>query len=118
MTARLRKGAAMPIVLNVNGEDRVTPRGPLTPLIDILRDELFLTGAKAVCREGICGACTVMMDGKPVMSCLVPAGIAVGREIRTAEALSGEGEPSPLQRAMLDHDGPYLLEIMLERDVP
>jgi carbon-monoxide dehydrogenase small subunit len=104
MIAMLPKGTAMPIVLNVNGEDRITLSDPLTPLIDVLRDELFLTGAKAVCREGICGACTVMMDDKPVMSCLVPVGIAAGHDIRTAEALSGEGEPSPLQRAMLDHD--------------
>ena len=94
----------MPITLNVNGEERTTGRNPLTPLVDVLRDEFFLTGAKPVCREGICGACIVELDGQPVMSCLVPVGAAEGCEIRTAEALSSGGNPSPLQQAMLDHD--------------
>lgn len=94
----------MSILLNVNGEDRVTASAPLTPLIDVLRDEFFLTGAKAVCREGICGACTVMLAGRPVMSCLLPVGAVEGREIATAESLGVDGELSPLQQIMLDHD--------------
>src|SRR5205085_9290787 len=94
----------MPLLLKVNGEMRTTNCDPLTPLVDVLRDEFFLTGAKVVCREGFCGACTVMLDGRPVMSCLVPTGIAEGSEVRTVESLSPEGVPSPLQQVMEDHD--------------
>ncbi|WP_448955298.1 (2Fe-2S)-binding protein [Labrys neptuniae] len=94
----------MPVVFELNGEERSTARPPLTPLVDVLRDEFFLTGAKPVCREGICGACTVMLDGQPVMSCLVPVQAVEGRAVETAESLAAGGEPSPLQQIMLDHD--------------
>ncbi len=90
----------MSMSLNVNGEARVSASDPLEPLIDVLRDEFFLTGAKAVCREGFCGACTVLMDGRPVMSCLMPAGLTVGADIRTVESLAVDGLLSPLQKAM------------------
>ena len=94
----------MSFPLKINGEARVTGRDPLTPLLDILRDDLALTGAKAVCREGFCGACTVLMDNRPVVSCLLPVVSAAGRDIRTVEALAEGGELSPLQRAFQDHD--------------
>jgi carbon-monoxide dehydrogenase small subunit len=94
----------MPTTLTINGEQRVTSGGPMTPLIDVLRDEFFLTGAKAVCREGFCGACTVHIDGQPVVSCLVPIGTVGDREIRTVESLATEGEPSRLQQVMEEHD--------------
>lgn len=94
----------MPLPLRINGEDRVSVSGPLTPLVDVLRDEFFLTGAKAVCREGFCGACTVLLDGRPVMSCLMPAGLAAYGEVTTVESLSRGGLPSPLQRAMEEYD--------------
>lgn len=94
----------MTVQLNVNGEDRVSMRDPLTPLVDVLRDEFHLTGAKVVCREGFCGACTVMMDGQPVVSCLVPAGLASGCEIRTIESFASGGQLSPLQQAFVDFD--------------
>jgi aerobic carbon-monoxide dehydrogenase small subunit len=90
----------MPLPLNINGETRVSAAHPLSPLVDVLRDEFFLTGAKPVCREGFCGACTVLLDGRPAMSCLVPTGLAVGREIRTVESLATDGVLSPLQQAM------------------
>jgi aerobic carbon-monoxide dehydrogenase small subunit len=94
----------MPMPLNINGETRISVSDPLTPLVDVIREEFFLTGAKAVCREGFCGACTVLLDGRAVMSCLIPAAIAIGCEILTVEALAPDGVLSPLQQAMEDHD--------------
>jgi aerobic carbon-monoxide dehydrogenase small subunit len=57
----------MSLQFKINGEDRVSISDPLTPLVDVLRDEFFLTGAKVVCREGFCGACIVLLDGGPVV---------------------------------------------------
>lgn len=94
----------MPTNLVINGEVCISTRGPMTPLVDVLRDEFFLTGAKAVCREGFCGACTVHLDGRPVVSCLVPLGTVEGREVHTVESLATAGELSPLQRIMEEHD--------------
>jgi carbon-monoxide dehydrogenase small subunit len=94
----------MDLTLNVNGEDRLSRAHPMTPLIDVLRDEFFLTGAKVVCREGFCGACTVHLGGLPVVSCLVPLGTVEGREVLTVESLATAGEPSPLQQIMEEHD--------------
>ncbi|MDR3495764.1 MAG: (2Fe-2S)-binding protein [Ancalomicrobiaceae bacterium] len=94
----------MPTKFRVNNEDRLTFVDPMTPLIDVLREELNLTGAKAVCREGVCGACTVLLDGKPVMSCLLPIGLAAGSEVRTVETLAVSDGLSLLQRAMVAHD--------------
>jgi carbon-monoxide dehydrogenase small subunit len=94
----------MPLSLRINGEAFATSRDSMTPLIDILREDLALTGAKAVCREGFCGACMVLADGEPVASCLIPAVLAAGREIVTIEGLSGRGEPTPLQKALEAHD--------------
>ena len=94
----------MSVRLKINGEDRVSASDPLSPLVDVLRDEFFLTGAKPVCREGFCGACMVLLDGRPVASCLMPAGLAANREVRTVEALAPEGDLSPLQRALEQHD--------------
>ena len=62
--------------LTINGEERVSNSDPLSPLVDVLRDEFFLTGAKPVCREGFCGACMILLDGNPAASCLIPAGLA------------------------------------------
>ena len=94
----------MPLRLNINGEDRLSANDPLTPLVDVLRDEFFLTGAKVVCREGFCGACTVLLDGRPVMSCLMPVGLTDGCAVLTVESLAQDGVLSPLQRAMEQHD--------------
>ncbi|MEW9836416.1 (2Fe-2S)-binding protein [Mesorhizobium marinum] len=94
----------MPTFLTVNGEQKVSMRAPMTPLIDVLREEFQLTGAKNVCREGICGACTVLVDGRPVVSCLVPVGSIPNAEVRTVESLADDGELSPLQRTMEEHD--------------
>jgi carbon-monoxide dehydrogenase small subunit len=94
----------MPLQLKINGEDRFSLSDPLTPLVDVLRDEFFLTGAKVVCREGFCGACTVLLDGEPAVSCLVPVGLALGCEITTVESLACDGVLSPLQREMEEYD--------------
>ena len=94
----------MSLRLNINGEDRLSASDPLTPLVDVLRDEFFLTGAKPVCREGFCGACTVLLDGRPVMSCLMPVGLAEGCAVLTVESLAREGVLSSLQQAMEKHD--------------
>jgi carbon-monoxide dehydrogenase small subunit len=94
----------MPLSLTINGEAFATSRDPMTPLIDLLREDLALTGAKAVCREGFCGACMVLLDGEPVASCLIPVALAAGREITTIEGVSGADEPTPLQKAFEAHD--------------
>lgn len=94
----------MSITLIVNGEERVTQVSPMTPLLDVLREEFFLTGAKAVCREGFCGACTVHVDGIARMSCLMPVGLADGCSVTTVEAIAAGGVLSPLQQALEDHD--------------
>jgi carbon-monoxide dehydrogenase small subunit len=93
-----------PIVFTVNGEQRVSMRPPMTPLVDVLRDEFALTGAKTVCREGFCGACTVLLDGKAVASCLMPIAQAAGADVSTIESLASGGVLSPLQQAMEEHD--------------
>jgi aerobic carbon-monoxide dehydrogenase small subunit len=94
----------MPVLLKINGEHRTSLSDPMTPLVDVLRDEFFLTGAKVVCREGFCGACTVLLDGRPIASCLAPVGLAAHGEVATVESLAREGVLSPLQQAMEDAD--------------
>jgi carbon-monoxide dehydrogenase small subunit len=76
----------------------------MTPLVDVLRETLLLTGAKAVCREGFCGACTVLIDGVPTPSCLKPAGLSEGVEITSIEGFGIEGDLTELQQALEDND--------------
>ena len=72
-------------------------------LVEVLRDQLELTGTKEACGEGECGACTVLLDGEPATSCLIPALKAQGREVMTVEGLASAGELHPLQRAFIEH---------------
>lgn len=94
----------MSIELTINGEVRDFAVDPRKPLIDVLRDDCRLTGAKSVCREGFCGACTVHIDGEPVPSCLRPVGLLEGSHIVTIEGLAPFDVPNPVQQAFLDHD--------------
>jgi carbon-monoxide dehydrogenase small subunit len=91
------------ISFNLNGEDISLEVAPETLLVDLLRDHLGLTGTKAGCREGECGACTVLMDGQPVNSCLLPAVKVTGKSIMTIEGLAGEnGELDVIQKSFMD----------------
>lgn len=90
------------IELIVNGEPRSLEVLPGEFLLDVLRDRLELTGSKECCIEGECGACTVILDGKGMNSCLILAAEADGSEITTVEGLAGDGL-SPLQTAFLDN---------------
>ncbi|MEJ2654377.1 MAG: (2Fe-2S)-binding protein [Acidihalobacter sp.] len=86
----------MTIRLTVNGEPRVSEAAPETRLLDYLREELRLTGAKEGCGEGECGACAVLLDGRLVNSCLIPLGQLEGAEVTSIEGLPAD---SPLARA-------------------
>lgn len=90
----------MVLNLTVNGDRRSSAADPVTPLIDVLREEFHLTGAKPVCREGFCGACMVLVDGTPKLSCLMPAALAADCEIRTVEGLAVDGMLTPIQAAL------------------
>ncbi len=89
--------------LTVNGMLREMMVEPYQTLLDVLRDELGLTGAKKGCDSGHCGACTVLLQGKPVNSCLVLALDARDKEILTIEGVAQEGKLHPLQEAFLRH---------------
>ena len=88
--------------LNVNGRAHDIDADPDTPLLYVLRDDLALNGAKFGCGLGQCGACTVMVDGEAVFSCLTPLVLLEGRKVTTVEGLGTIGNPGPLQRAFID----------------
>jgi aerobic-type carbon monoxide dehydrogenase small subunit (CoxS/CutS family) len=92
-----------PISLTVNGIERSGEAEPRMTLADFLRDELDLTGTRIGCEHGVCGACTVHLDGRSVRSCLVFAVQCEGAEVATVEGLADDGELHPLQQAWLDH---------------
>jgi nicotinate dehydrogenase subunit A len=90
------------IALNVNGRAYEVDADPDTPLLYVLRDHLQINGAKFGCGLGQCGACTVMVDGEAVFSCLVPIALLAGRAIRTVEGLGTAQEPGPMQAAFIE----------------
>jgi aerobic-type carbon monoxide dehydrogenase small subunit (CoxS/CutS family) len=92
----------MPLTLEVNGETHVVDAPPTRRLLAVLRDDLALTGAKLGCGEGACGACAVLLDGVPVVSCLLPAGAAEGRTVTTIEGLTRAS--GTLQEAFVAED--------------
>ncbi len=92
--------------LNVNGENYEVDVAPMTPLSSVLRDDLALKGTKVGCGEGRCGACTVLLDGQPVVSCLYPIALAAARRLRTVEGLAdSDRRLSPLQEALVESGG-------------
>jgi xanthine dehydrogenase YagT iron-sulfur-binding subunit len=96
--------APLDVVLHVNGTERRLRLDPRTTLLDLLREHLHLTGAKKGCALGQCGACTVLMDGKRVKSCLWLAALVEGREITTIEGLAQGEQLHPLQAAFIERD--------------
>jgi xanthine dehydrogenase YagT iron-sulfur-binding subunit len=95
------------VALDINGQRRSVTVEPRTTLLSAMRDRLEpgITGPKLVCDQGTCGACTVIMDGKPVYSCLVLAVDAVGRKLTTVEGLGTPENMSAVQNAFIEHDG-------------
>lgn len=91
------------IELQVNGEDRQVEVEPSQPLLEVLRDELGLRSVREGCGIGMCGACTVLIDGRSISSCLTLAGQAEGKSILTVEGLAQDGELHPVQQAYLNH---------------
>jgi carbon-monoxide dehydrogenase small subunit len=91
------------IELKVNGEFYEVAIDTHRTLLEVLRENLGLTGTKEACDLGECGSCTVIMDGKPVLSCLYLAIEAQGKDILTVEGLAQEGKLHPLQQAFVDH---------------
>lgn len=87
----------------VNGVSHEVESPPLTPLLDVLREELGITGPKAGCHQGGCGACTVLVDGAPRRACLLPAAYADGGEITTVEGLGTPADLAPIQQAFIHH---------------
>ena len=92
------------IVLNVNGSERRVAAPPDDVLLYVLRDRLHRTGTKYGCGEGQCGACTVLLDGRPVRSCRTPVSHAAGKKITTIEGLEQNGKLHPVQQAFLDQE--------------
>jgi aerobic carbon-monoxide dehydrogenase small subunit len=93
------------IVLTVNGRDYPVRVEPRRTLVDTIRDECGLTGTHIGCEHGVCGACTVILDGEAVRSCLMFAVQANGKEIRTVEGLADGRRLHPVQRAFIAHHG-------------
>jgi aerobic carbon-monoxide dehydrogenase small subunit len=93
------------IAFTVNGESRTVTVEPRRTLADALREDCGLTGTHLGCEHGVCGACTVLLDGDPVRSCLIFAVQAEGARVRTVEGLAQHGKLHPLQQAFWDHHG-------------
>ena len=90
------------ITLIVNGKERIVETDPQRPLLDVLREDLHITGPKYGCGEGRCGACTVLMDGKRTLSCVTPVSLANKKKIMTIEGLAEGNSLHRLQQAFLD----------------
>src|SRR6266436_2603323 len=94
----------MPIALTINGGETQLAVAPWTTLLDALRDHLDLTGTKKGCDHGQCGACTVLVDGRRINSCLTFAVMKGGAKVTTIEGMATDGAVHPLQQAFIDHD--------------
>jgi xanthine dehydrogenase YagT iron-sulfur-binding subunit len=92
------------VTLTINGTRHVLTLDPRSSLLDVLRDRLDLTGTKKGCDHGQCGACTVLVDGRRIVSCLTLAVMKDGASVTTVEGLASKGTLHPLQQAFIDHD--------------
>ena len=95
----------MNVRLTVNGRGYTLDLDPRESLLDVLRERLHLTGTKKGCDQGACGACTVHIDGRRVLSCLTLAARCEGKQVATIEGVAEDAELHPLQRAMIERDG-------------
>ncbi|MFJ7216144.1 (2Fe-2S)-binding protein [Amycolatopsis sp. NPDC098790] len=93
------------LALTVDGKERRVTADPRRTLLDLLRDQLGVYSPKKGCDHGQCGACTVLLDGRRVLACLILAVTCEGAEVTTAAGLAPDGELHPVQRAFLEHDG-------------
>ena len=93
------------ITLTVNGRDYAISVEPRRTLVDAIREDCGQTGTHIGCEHGVCGACTVLLDGEPVRSCLMFAVQVEGKAVRTVESLANGDELNPLQRAFMEHHG-------------
>ena len=98
-------GDSTAVTIVVNGQPRHITIEPRMTLLDALREELALTGTKKGCDRGECGACTVLVDGRRVLSCMTLAAMQAGRQITTIEGLEQDGALHPVQSAFIEHDG-------------
>ena len=105
VTDREHAGIAQATTLTVNGRDYELELDPRESLLDVLRERLVLTGTKKGCDHGACGACTVHVDGRRVLSCLTLAARCKGKQLTTIEGVAQDDVLHPVQRAMIEHDG-------------
>jgi xanthine dehydrogenase YagT iron-sulfur-binding subunit len=103
-TSKADAPGKIPVALTVNGVEKKLDLAPWTTLLDVLRDHLDLTGTKKGCDHGQCGACTVLLDGRRVVSCLTLAVTKDGSQVTTVEGLATNGTLHPLQQAFIDQD--------------
>jgi xanthine dehydrogenase YagT iron-sulfur-binding subunit len=103
-TKQITTPAKISITLTINGRQTQLNVAPWTTLLDALRDHLDLTGTKKGCDHGQCGACTVLVDGRRIVSCLTLAVMKEGASVTTIEGLANDGALDPLQQAFIDHD--------------
>src|SRR6266480_3943807 len=105
-TGQMQANAAssVSVAVTVNGRRHALTLDPRSTLLDVLREHLDLTGSKKGCDQGQCGACTVLIDGRRVLSCLTLAVMKEGARITTVEGLARDGKLNPLQQAFIDHD--------------
>jgi len=103
--AQAHSGVRTDVSLTVNGSPRTLRVEPRTTLLDALRDELGLTGPKKSCDRGECGACTIHVEGRRILSCMALAAMHDGHRITTVEGLEGNGDLHPIQEMFIEHDG-------------
>jgi carbon-monoxide dehydrogenase small subunit len=105
LTSKPREAQTIPVSLVVNDKTYELEVEPHELLLDVVRDRLGLTGAKRSCDVQVCGACTLLLDGRPVSSCTLPAFEARGKRVQTIEGLAENGKLHPLQEAFIEHGG-------------